>query len=128
MPLLNPLNVLTVTLTFTRLANATAAVDELGNPILTSATVTVQGVVTPLGINRLSDLAPIVGVEGTGIPVKVRVAEWPAGVGAGAAVASLTYNGRPAMIRLAPIREASAAAAKVAANLGVSAEGVLVFD
>lgn len=128
MPLLNPLNVPTTALTFTRLSTATEDVDELGNAVLTSTTVTVQGLVTPLGSNRLSDLAPIVGVEGTGIPVKVRVAAWPSGVGAGAAVASLTYNGRPATIRLAPIREASAAAAKVAANLGVSAEGVLVFD
>jgi hypothetical protein len=128
MPLLNPLNVPLVPLTFTRLASTGATVDELGNPVLASATVTVQGLVTPLGSNRLSDLAPIVGVEGTGIPVKVRVESWPSGVGAGAAVASLTYNGRPATIRLAPIREASAAAAKVASNLGVSAEGVLVYS
>ena len=128
MPLLNPLNVPLTMLTFTRLASAGVTVDELGNPVLASATVTVQGLVTPLGSNRLSDLAPIVGVEGTGIPVKVRLESWPSGVGAGAAVASLTYNGRPATIRLAPIREASAAAAKVASNLGVSAEGVLVYS
>jgi hypothetical protein len=128
MPLLNPLNVPLVPLTFTRLASTGVTVDELGNPVMASATVTVQGLVTPLGSNRLSDLAPIVGVEGTGIPVKVRVESWPSGVGSGAAVASLTYNGRPATIRLAPIREASAAAAKVASNLGVSAEGVLVYS
>ena len=127
MPLLNPLNVAPTSLTFTRLSTVANTTDSLGNPELASATVTVEAIVSPLGAARLADLAPIVGVQGTGIPVKVRVAAWPSGVGAGAAVATLTYNGRPATIRLAPLREASATAAKVAANLGVSAEGVLTY-
>lgn len=127
MALLNPLNVPLTTLTFTRLSAVGSTTDELGNTIAASTTVPVQAIVTALQSARLADLAQLVGVDGTGIPVKVRVEAWPAGVGAGVAVASLTYNGRPATIRLAPIREASATAKRVAPRLGVSAEGVLVY-
>jgi hypothetical protein len=127
MPLLNPLNAPLTTLTFTRLSAVGSATDALGNAIATETTATVKAIVTPLSIARLADLAQLVGVDGADFPVKVRVASWPAGVGAGQAVASLTYNGRPATIRLAPIREASAPAQRVAPGLGVSAEGVLVY-
>jgi hypothetical protein len=127
MTLLNPLNAPLTTLTFTRLATVGSTTDTLGNPIATSATATVQAVITPLQPARLADLAPIVGVDGVGIPVKVRAASWPAGVGAGVAVASLTYNGRSATIKLAPIKEMSGPAQRVAPGLGVSAEGVLVY-
>lgn len=128
MALLNPARAPLTTLTFTRLSAVGTGVDALGNAIATSTTVTVQAIVTPLGTARLADLAPLVGVDGVGIPVKVRVEAWPAGVGAGVAVASLTYNGRPAIIRLAPIREASATAKQFAPRLGSSAEGVLVYS
>lgn len=128
MALLNPLNAPLTTLTFTRLSAVGAGTDALGNAIATEATATVQAIVTTLGAARLADLAPLVGVDGAGIPVKVRVAAWPAGVGAGVAVASLTYNGRPATIRLAPIRSASVTAQRIAPGLGVSAEGVLVYS
>jgi hypothetical protein len=128
MTLLNPSNATLTTLTFTRLSAVGGGVDALGNTVQTESKVTVQAIVTPLGTARLADLAPLVGVDGTGIPVKVRVAAWPSGVGAGVAVASLTYNGRAATIRLAPIREASATVTKIAPSLGLSVEGVLVYS
>jgi hypothetical protein len=128
MTILNPLNVPTTPLTFTRLSAVGGGVDTLGNTVQTSTTVTVQAIVTPLSVARLADLAPIVGVDGAGIPVKVRASAWPAGVGAGVAIASLTYNGRPATIRMAPIRAASETAKKIAPNLGLSVEGVLVYS
>jgi len=127
MPLLNPLNTPPVTLTFTRLLGVAPTTDDLGNPVLTQATAKVQAIVSPLSASRLADLAPIVGVDGAAIPVQVRVAAWPPGVGNGVAVASLTYNGRAATIRLAPIKPISAPAQRVAPGLGVSAEGVLVY-
>jgi hypothetical protein len=128
MALLNPYGAVPVTLSFTRLSTIGGTVDEFGNAVLTETIATAQAIVTPLGAARLSDLAPIVGVEGTGIPVKVRVAAWPAGVGTGAAVASLTYNGRSATIRLAPIREANVSANRVLKGLGISCEGVLTYS
>jgi hypothetical protein len=128
MDLLNPSNATLTTLTFTALSTITTTLDALGNPVQTQQTVTVQAIVTPLNPARLADLAPIVGVDGVGIPVKVRVQSWPNAVGANVAIASLTYNGREASIRLAPIKEASIPAQRVASGLGVAAEGVLVYS
>ena len=128
MALLNPSNATLTTLTFTRLATTGSTTDALGNPVQTQQTVTVQAIVTPLNPARLADLAPIVGVDGVGIPVRVRVAAWPNAVGANVAIASLTYNGRDASIKLAPIKEASLPAQRVASGLGVAAEGVLTYD
>jgi hypothetical protein len=124
--MLNPQQAKLTPITFTQLA-AVAGVDDLGNSLGTSATITIDAIITPLQPSRLTDLAPLVGVDGGGIPVKVRVAAWPQGVTGNGAIATLTYNGQPATVKLAPLNGPSIPAQKVAPKLGVSAEGVLVY-
>lgn len=128
MTLLNPSGAPLRRLTFTRLGAVSGTTDALGNAVQTTTTVTVDAVVTPLGQSRLADLAPAVGVDGGGIPVKVRVAAWPKGVAAQQpAIASLTCNGRPATLRLTTIREQNPHALALTPEIGQSAEGVLVL-
>lgn len=127
MPLLNPANIPLTPLTFTAAGQGTTT-DALGNPVRASRTVTVQAIVTPLGSNRLTEIAGAIGVPPAGIPVKVRVESWPVAVrGQRPAVASLTYGGRPATITLAPIRDQHPTTAATVPDLGQHCEGVLVY-
>jgi len=127
--MLNPANAKTYTLSFTALGGVSNAVDELGNPEQSERVVKVEAIVSPLSVARLADLAPAAGVDGGGIPVKVRVSSCPDAVRAQQpAVASLTYNGRPATIRLATIREQNPVAAVMAPEIGQSCEGILYYS
>jgi hypothetical protein len=130
MTLLNPLNVSTTTLTFTRLSTVGGGVDALGNAVQTSTAVTVEDVkVTPLGRDSADSIRQSVGVEKGGHPFKVRAQSWPAFImGQESIVASLTYNNRPATITLSTLLEENANAKKIAPNLGQSFEGILVYS
>jgi hypothetical protein len=129
MALLNPQRAPLTTLTFTRLTAVGSTTDDLGNPIATSAPVTVQAIVTPLTPARLSDLVQslnLAGVDGEIEAARIRVEAWPPALAKGKATARLVYRGRPATAHLL-VRDGNLPAQRVAKGLGVSAEGVLVY-
>ena len=101
---LNPGNATPIPLTFT-IAGTTASTDGLGNPTLSTSTVVVSCIVTPLGLANLQQVQQSLGADRSGEPVKVRVATapgtFPATLTRGKVLeATCTYGGRAAIVAL----------------------------
>lgn len=132
MPLLNPLNAPTTTLTFT-VADRGTVTDDLGNVVPGSATVTVQAILTPLGMDSLGQVRESLGTEQTGIPVKVRCVSatgtFPTTIRRGMLTeATLTYGGRPARLALMVSNpNPHVVGAGLLPGLGQSAVGLVVL-
>lgn len=132
MSVLNPTHAPLTTLAFT-VATEGGDVDALGNAVPKSATVSVQAILTPLGMDSIGQVRESLGTEQTGIPVKVRcVSEtgtFPAAIRRGVLTeATLTYGGRPARLSIMVSNpNPHVVGAGLLPGLGQSAVGLVVL-
>lgn len=131
MPVINPLNAPLTMLTFT-VAGGGTVTDALGNVVPGSATVTVEAILTPLGLDSLGQTQAALGTDRGGIPVKVRAATktgtFPTSIQRGVLTeATLTYGGRPARLALMVSNpNPHVVGAGLLPSLGQSAVGLVV--